>query len=99
MERSILGNRILTAYGFSKTDDFLEKLLALNLELAEKEKNGESALTSGRSETIESKIPDRLSVSLSFHRKFVDSVDFVVINGIKGRIDGGRLDGCDEGLA
>lgn len=32
---------VLEAYGFAPTDDLLEKLLALNLELAEKEKNGE----------------------------------------------------------
>jgi hypothetical protein len=33
---------VLKAYGFSKTDDLLEKLLALNLELAQKEKTGDS---------------------------------------------------------
>jgi hypothetical protein len=32
----------LQAYGFNPTDDLLEVLLALNLELAEKEKNGEA---------------------------------------------------------
>jgi hypothetical protein len=32
----------LKAYSFSPTDDLLEVLLALNLELAEKEKNGET---------------------------------------------------------
>jgi hypothetical protein len=31
---------VLQAYGFSPDDDLLEKLLALNLELAEKEKSG-----------------------------------------------------------
>jgi hypothetical protein len=41
----------LQAYGFNPTDDLLEVLLALNLELAEKERNG-VALTSGQSETI-----------------------------------------------
>ena len=35
---------LLKAYGFSTIDDLLEKLLALNLELAEKEKNGGSAI-------------------------------------------------------
>ncbi len=35
-----LDNLTLLAYGFSPTDDLLEVLLALNLELAEKEKNG-----------------------------------------------------------
>jgi very-short-patch-repair endonuclease len=33
---------VLQAYSFSETDDILEKLLTLNLELAEKEKRGES---------------------------------------------------------
>ncbi len=33
---------VLQAYGFSPDDDLLEKLLTLNLELAEKEKNGEA---------------------------------------------------------
>ncbi|MGG6266484.1 DNA methyltransferase [Leptolyngbya sp. AN03gr2] len=33
---------VLQAYGFSETDDILEKLLTLNLELAEKEKRGET---------------------------------------------------------
>jgi hypothetical protein len=32
----------LQAYGFSKTDDLLAVLLALNLDLAQKEKNGEA---------------------------------------------------------
>ena len=32
---------VLDAYGFSPNDDILEKLLTLNLELAEKEKSGE----------------------------------------------------------
>ena len=31
-------------YSFSKTDDRLEKRLALNLEIAEKEKRGESVI-------------------------------------------------------
>ena len=35
---------VLQAYGFSPDDDLLEKLLALNLELAEKEKRGESVI-------------------------------------------------------
>lgn len=39
-----LDDLVLKAYGFSKTDDLLEKLLALNLEVAEKEKNGESVV-------------------------------------------------------
>ena len=39
-----LDDLVLKAYGFSKTDDLLEKLLALNLEVAEKEKNGESVI-------------------------------------------------------
>ena len=39
-----LDELVLKAYGFSKTDDLLEKLLALNLELAEKEKNGEAVI-------------------------------------------------------
>jgi hypothetical protein len=33
---------VLAAYNFSPTDDLLEKLLTLNLELAEKEKRGEA---------------------------------------------------------
>ncbi|QCS50775.1 class I SAM-dependent DNA methyltransferase [Picosynechococcus sp. PCC 11901] len=33
---------VLKAYGFKKDDDILEKLLGLNLALAEKEKNGEN---------------------------------------------------------
>ncbi len=37
-----LDELVLKAYGFSKTDDLLEKLLTLNLELAEKEKNGKA---------------------------------------------------------
>lgn len=36
-----LDDLVLKAYGFSKTDDLLEKLLALNLEVAEKEKRGD----------------------------------------------------------
>ena len=39
-----LDDLVLKAYGFSKTDDLLEKLLALNLDVAEKEKNGESVV-------------------------------------------------------
>ncbi|MCX5965360.1 MAG: N-6 DNA methylase [Cyanobacteria bacterium] len=39
-----LDELVLKAYGFSKTDDLLEKLLTLNLELAEKEKNGEAVI-------------------------------------------------------
>jgi hypothetical protein len=39
-----LDDLVLKAYSFSKTDDLLEKLLALNLELAEKEKTGESVV-------------------------------------------------------
>jgi len=35
---------VLQAYGFSPNDDLLEKLLALNLELAEKEKRGETVV-------------------------------------------------------
>ncbi|PSR16230.1 hypothetical protein C8255_18865, partial [filamentous cyanobacterium CCP3] len=35
---------VLQAYGFSPTDDLLEKLLALNLELAAKEQNGEAVV-------------------------------------------------------
>ncbi|NEQ97861.1 MAG: class I SAM-dependent DNA methyltransferase [Cyanothece sp. SIO2G6] len=35
---------VLKAYGFSADDDLLEKLLALNLALAEKEKNGEAVV-------------------------------------------------------
>jgi len=31
----------MQAYGFNDSDDILEKLLTLNLELAEKEKRGE----------------------------------------------------------
>ena len=37
-----LDELVLKAYGFSTIDDLLEKLLALNLELAQKEKNGEA---------------------------------------------------------
>ena len=37
---------VLKAYSFGKTDDRPEKLLALNLEVAEKEKNGESVIGS-----------------------------------------------------
>jgi type II restriction/modification system DNA methylase subunit YeeA len=37
-----LDNLVLQAYGFKSDDDLLEKLLTLNLELAEKEKQGET---------------------------------------------------------
>ncbi|MBD2090022.1 hypothetical protein H6F67_09170 [Microcoleus sp. FACHB-1515] len=37
-----LDRLVLQAYGFSASDDILEKLLTLNLELAEKEKAGEA---------------------------------------------------------
>ena len=36
-----LDKLVMQAYGFKDSDDILEKLLELNLELAEKEKNGE----------------------------------------------------------
>jgi hypothetical protein len=39
-----LDDLILKAYGFSKTDDLLEEFLALNLDVAQKEKNGESVV-------------------------------------------------------
>ncbi|MBD2325298.1 DNA methyltransferase [Alkalinema sp. FACHB-956] len=39
-----LDDHTLKAYGFKPTDDLLEKLLALNLELAEKEKQGQSVI-------------------------------------------------------
>ncbi|MBE9178160.1 class I SAM-dependent DNA methyltransferase [Oculatella sp. LEGE 06141] len=39
-----LDRLVMQAYGFSDSDDILEKLLALNLELAEKEKRGESVI-------------------------------------------------------
>lgn len=35
---------VLQAYGFSPDDNLLEKLLALNLALAEKEENGEAVV-------------------------------------------------------
>ncbi|HEY9802680.1 MAG TPA: hypothetical protein V6D25_20115 [Leptolyngbyaceae cyanobacterium] len=35
-----LDKLVMQAYGFSANDDILEKLLALNKELAEKEKQG-----------------------------------------------------------
>jgi hypothetical protein len=35
---------VLQAYGFTANDDLLEKLLTLNLELAEKEKRGEAVI-------------------------------------------------------
>jgi hypothetical protein len=41
---SKLDDLTLKAYGFSPTDDLLEVLLALNLELAEKEQRGEGAI-------------------------------------------------------
>jgi len=37
-----LDQLVMQAYGFAPSDDILEKLLTLNLELAEKEKNGEA---------------------------------------------------------
>ena len=37
-----LDRLVLQAYGFNLDDDLLEKLLALNLELAAKEKSGEA---------------------------------------------------------
>jgi hypothetical protein len=37
-----LDQTVLKAYGFKASDDILEKLLALNLELAEKEQQGEA---------------------------------------------------------
>lgn len=36
-----LDRLVMQAYGFNDTDDILEKLLALNLELAAKEQRGE----------------------------------------------------------
>lgn len=36
-----LDKLVMQAYGFNDSDDILEKLLALNLELAAKEKRGE----------------------------------------------------------
>ena len=36
-----LDRLVFQAYGFSESDDILEKLLTLNIELAEKEKRGE----------------------------------------------------------
>ena len=36
---------VLQAYGFKLDDDLLEKLLTLNLELAEKEKQGEAIVS------------------------------------------------------
>ena len=39
-----LDQLVMNAYGFNEHDDILENLLALNLELAEKEKNGESVV-------------------------------------------------------
>ncbi|MGV0023995.1 type IIL restriction-modification enzyme MmeI [Phormidesmis priestleyi] len=39
-----LDDLVLKAYGFSKTDDLLQKLLTLNLELAEKETRGEAII-------------------------------------------------------
>lgn len=38
---SRLHQLVLQAYGFNPDDDLLKKLLALNLELAEKEKRGD----------------------------------------------------------
>ena len=37
-----LDRLVLQAYGFNPNDDLLEKLLTLNLELAEKEKRGDA---------------------------------------------------------
>ncbi|MBD2069538.1 hypothetical protein H6F93_18750 [Leptolyngbya sp. FACHB-671] len=37
---------VMQAYGFNDSDDILEKLLTLNLELAEKEKQGEPVVGS-----------------------------------------------------
>jgi len=37
----------MQAYGFKPDDDLLEKLLILNLELAEKEKKGEAIVVLG----------------------------------------------------
>ncbi|MBD1841888.1 hypothetical protein H6F89_00360 [Cyanobacteria bacterium FACHB-63] len=39
-----LDSLVLQAYGFTERDDLLEKLLTLNLELAEKEKRGEKII-------------------------------------------------------
>lgn len=39
-----LDELVIQAYGFNKSDDILEKLLELNLELAEKEKGGENII-------------------------------------------------------
>ncbi|MBG1258946.1 DNA methyltransferase [Nostoc commune] len=39
-----LDKLVMQAYGFNPSDNILEKLLALNLELAEKEKQGESVI-------------------------------------------------------
>lgn len=39
-----LDQLVIKAYGFKKADDILEKLLHLNLELAEKEKQGEKII-------------------------------------------------------
>ncbi len=39
-----LDQLVMQAYGFSSDDDILERLLTLNLELAEKEKQGESVI-------------------------------------------------------
>ncbi|MEH2322624.1 MAG: DNA methyltransferase [Nostoc sp.] len=39
-----LDKLVMQAYGFNSSDDILEKLLELNLELAEKEKQGESVI-------------------------------------------------------
>jgi hypothetical protein len=39
-----LDNLVMQAYGFNPDDDILEKLLHLNLDLAEKEKQGEKII-------------------------------------------------------
>lgn len=39
-----LDKLVMQAYGFNSSNDILEKLLELNLELAEKEKQGESVI-------------------------------------------------------
>ncbi|HEY9823665.1 MAG TPA: class I SAM-dependent DNA methyltransferase, partial [Candidatus Sericytochromatia bacterium] len=41
-----LNQLVMQAYGFSPDDDILERLLALNLELAQKEKQGEPVIGS-----------------------------------------------------
>lgn len=41
IDRTQPDKQVMQAYGFNSSDDILEKLLELNLELAEKEKRGE----------------------------------------------------------